>query len=52
MIVDGIDCGVMSLEDALERPNGQVMIHADSFLMVPAFMEQELVEKLRLSFII
>ena len=52
LIVDGVDCGVMSLEDALERPNGQVTIHANSFLMVPASMEKELVEKLKHSFII
>jgi hypothetical protein len=52
LIVDGIDCGVMSLEDALERSNGQVMVHADSYLMVPTFMEQELISKLKNSFII
>lgn len=52
LIVDGVDCGVMSLEDALERPDGQVMMHANSFLMVPASMEKDLVEKLKHSFII
>lgn len=52
LIVDGVDCGVMSLEDALERPKGQVMVHADSFLLVPASMEQELISKLKDSFLV
>jgi len=52
LIVDGIDCGVMSLEDALDRPNGRVLFHANSVLLVPTFMEQELVERLKTSFII
>ncbi|CAB9522164.1 expressed unknown protein [Seminavis robusta] len=52
IIVDGVDCGVMSLEDALERPRGQVMVHANSLLLVPATMEQELIARLKESFII
>ena len=52
LIVDGVDCGVMSLEDALERPHGQVLVHANSVLMVPATMERELVERLKQSFLI
>lgn len=52
IIVDGVNCGVMSLEDALERPQGQVMVRADSYLLVPASMEQDLIARLKDSFII
>lgn len=52
IIVDGVNCGVMSLEDALERPQGQVMVRADSFLLVPASMERDLIVRLKDSFII
>jgi hypothetical protein len=51
-IVDGIDCGKMSLEDALERPNGQVIVNTDSYLMVPIVLEEELLARLKNSFII
>ena len=30
LIVDGIDCGKMSLEDALQRPRGQVILYTSS----------------------
>lgn len=52
LIIDGVDCGLMSLEDALERVNGQVLVYADSYVEVPASMEQKLVKALKGSFII
>lgn len=52
VIVDGIDCGKMSLEDALERPNGQVIVYTDSYLMVPTALEEELLARLKNSFLI
>jgi hypothetical protein len=52
IVVDGVDCGVMSLEDALERPTGQVMVHANAFLLVPKSMQPDLIARLKESFII
>jgi hypothetical protein len=52
IIVDGVDCGRMSLEDALES-NKEIMFRAESgYLAVPLFMEKELVSKLKGAFII
>jgi len=52
VIVDGIDCGRMSLEDALESNNKEIMFRADRFLAVPMGLEKELVQGLRDAFII
>ncbi|GAX19252.1 hypothetical protein FisN_4Lh162 [Fistulifera solaris] len=51
MIVDGVDCGRMSLEDALES-NKEIVFRSERYLAVPLSMEQELVQKLKNSFII
>jgi hypothetical protein len=52
IIVDGVDCGRMSLEDALES-NKEIMFRAESgYLAVPLSMEKELVAKLKGAFII
>ncbi|GAX22726.1 hypothetical protein FisN_4Hh162 [Fistulifera solaris] len=51
MIVDGVDCGRMSLEDALES-NKEILFRSERYLAVPLSMEQELVQKLKNSFII
>ena len=51
VIVDGIDCGRMSLEDALEG-DMQVLTQADRFMMIPQSMEQELISKLQGAFLI
>jgi hypothetical protein len=52
IIVDGVDCGRMSLEDALES-NKEILFRAESgYLAVPLFMEKELVSKLKGAFII
>jgi len=52
VVVDGIDCGRMGLEDALEGDGWEVMFKADRFLSVPVSMEKELLDGLRQSFII
>lgn len=51
IIVDGIDCGRMSLEDALEG-NKEILVQADRYLVIPQTMEQRLIDKLQTSFII
>lgn len=51
MIVDGIDCGKMSLEDALEG-DMQVLVQAPSYLMVPKYMESNLRKGLQGAFLI
>jgi hypothetical protein len=52
IIVDGVDCGRMSLEDALES-NKEILFRAESgYLAVPLSMEKELVSKLKGAFII
>ncbi len=51
MIVDGIDCGKMSLEDALEG-NMQVLVLAPTFLSVPSHMESSLRKGLQEAFLI
>jgi hypothetical protein len=53
VIVDGIDCGRMSLEDALDGgKNMQVLVQAKQFLVVPHSMERQLIEKLQGAFLI
>ena len=51
MIVDGIDCGKMSLEDALEG-DMQVLVQAPTYLVVPSHMEASLRKGLQEAFLI
>lgn len=51
MIVDGIDCGKMSLEDALEG-DMQVLVQAPTYLSVPSHMESSLRKGLQEAFLI
>ncbi len=51
MIVDGIDCGRMSLEDALEG-DMQVLVQAPTYLLVPHHMEDSLRKGLQEAFLI
>lgn len=51
IIVDGIDCGKMSLEDALEG-NMQVLVQAPTYLSVPSHMESSLRKGLQGAFLI
>lgn len=51
MIVDGIDCGKMSLEDALEGEM-QVLVQAQTYLSVPWYMESSLRKGLQRAFLI
>ena len=50
-IVDGIDCGKMSLEDALEGEM-QVLVQASTYLSVPSYMESSLRKGLQEAFLI
>lgn len=50
-IVDGVDCGRMALEEALEGGK-QVMFQSEQYLAVPRSLEKELVTKLRGAFLI
>ena len=52
IIVDGIDCGRQSLEDALMGDSWEVMFSSNLFLAVPLSMEEELREELKKSFIL
>lgn len=52
VIVDGVDCGRMSLEDALEGCDREIMFRADRYLAVPVSLEADLVNGLRSAFII
>jgi len=55
IIVDGIDCGRMSLDDALEKKGGkeyEIMFRAKKFLLVPSRYEEELISGLKSAFII
>jgi len=53
-IVDGRDCGKMSLEDALCAKKCEVMINSSEnmFLMVPASMDEELKNLLKNSYLV
>jgi len=51
MIVDGIDCGKMSLEDALEGKM-QVLVQAPTYISVPSHMESSLRKGLQGAFLI
>lgn len=53
IIVDGKDCGSDSLEDALSSARStEILFSARSFLSVPVFLEEQLREELRGSFLV
>ena len=52
IVVDGIDCGKMSLDDALVGDNWEVLFRADKFIAVPVKFEDELRRELKRSFAI
>jgi len=52
VVVDGVDCGRDSLEDALEKKNSEIMFRADRYLVIPVSMQDQLISRLRKSFII
>ena len=52
IIVDGIDCGRMSLEDALLADQMQVLVQAEQFIWIPERLEAPLLERLKTAFII
>jgi hypothetical protein len=52
VIVDGVDCGLMSLEDALESNQKEIMFSAERFLAIPVSLETKLLEGLQSAFII
>lgn len=51
LIVDGIDCGKMSLEDALEGKM-QILVQTPTYLLVPSHMESSLRKGLQEAFLI
>jgi len=52
IVVDGIDCGMVSLEDALLSPETEILFCANKFLAVPIEMQSQVVSKLKSAFII
>lgn len=53
IIVDGINCGEVSLEDALRREETEIMFSGETpFLAVPLVLEDQLREGLKKAFII
>ena len=52
IIVDGRDCGKMSLEDALVGDNWEVLFQTDKFIVIPVKFEDELRKELKKSFVI
>lgn len=52
IIVDGRDCGKMSLEDALSGDNWEVLFRADKFVAIPVKFEEDLRKELEKSFVI
>jgi hypothetical protein len=52
VVVDGVDCGRLSLDDALERQNSEILFKADRYLAIPVSMEERLISRLKSSFII
>ena len=52
IIVDGRDCGKMSLEDALVGDNWEVLFQTDKFVSIPLKFEDELRKELKRSFVI
>jgi len=51
MIVDGLNCGQFSLEDAMREENTEVLFSSNSFLVVPISLENELRKGLKSAFI-
>jgi hypothetical protein len=52
LVVNGRNCGEVSLDDILSQPNSEIMFSAPSFLAVPARFDAGLRSHLRASFII
>ena len=52
IVVDGIDCGKISLDDVLVGDNWEVLFRADKFVAVPVKFEDELRRQLKKSFAI
>jgi hypothetical protein len=52
VIVDGVNCESMSLEDALKRDAWEIMFRADRFLAVPLPFKSQIVSQLKRSFIV
>jgi len=52
IIVDGINCGAVNLEDALRSKDNEIMFSTESYLAIPAEWDQELREGLRNAFIL
>ena len=52
VIVDGRDCGQMSLEDALVGDNWEVLFQTEKFVAIPVKFEDELCKELKKSFVI
>ena len=52
IIVDGRDCGKMSLEDALVGDNWEVLFQTEKFVAIPVKFEDELRKELKKSFVI
>jgi len=52
IVVDGINCGEVSLDDALRMDNVEIMFSGDQFLAVPIALEAELREALKNAFIL
>ena len=52
IIVDGRDCGKMSLDDALIGDNWEVLFRTNKFVAIPVKFEDELRKELKKSFVI
>lgn len=52
IIVDGVNCGSVNLEDALRTEGGEVMFGAEEYLEVPAEWDRELREELKGAFLL
>jgi len=51
IIVDGINCGSVNLEDALRTKDNEILFATESYLAIPSEWDQELREGLRNAFI-
>eukprot|EP00555_Chaetoceros_dichaeta_P003762 CAMPEP_0198249552 /NCGR_PEP_ID=MMETSP1447-20131203/1051_1 /TAXON_ID=420782 /ORGANISM="Chaetoceros dichaeta, Strain CCMP1751" /LENGTH=283 /DNA_ID=CAMNT_0043934223 /DNA_START=220 /DNA_END=1071 /DNA_ORIENTATION=- len=51
IIVDGINCGSVNLEDALRMKENEILFSTESYLAIPSEWDQELREGLRNAFI-
>ena len=52
IIVDGINCGSVNLEDALRSKDGEILFSTDSYLAISSKWDKELREGLRNAFIL